>query len=131
MTTGTSSTALEVGRRLVELCAAGKHRQAIEELYADDAVAVEAMEGPNGRETVGKPAILKMDEWWDQAHDVHAMEIDGPYPHDDRFICFMEVDVTAKEGPMAGQRTTMKEACHYTVADGRIVRSEFYYGGEC
>ncbi len=122
-----TSTAAEVGRRLVELCAGGRHRQAIEERYGDEAVSVEAMEGPSGRETRGKPAILELDDWWDSAHEVHSMHVDGPYPHGDHFICFMEVDVTAREGPTTGRRTTVKEACHYTVADGRIVRTEFSY----
>lgn len=128
----TTTSTLEIGRRLVELCSAGKNRQAIEELFADDAVAVEAMEGgPHGRETRGKDKLLEMADWWEGAHEVHSSSTDGPYPHDDRFICMMEIDVTAKEGPMAGQRMKMKEACLYTVADGRITRSDFFYAMDC
>jgi ketosteroid isomerase-like protein len=131
MTTATDQT-MRVGRRLVELIEAGKNREAIEELYADDAVSVEAAEGgPGGRVTEGKQKVLEMSDWFFSTMDVHGGTIDGPYPHDDRFICFMSVDLTPKEGPMAGQRMQMKEAALYSVRDGAIVRSEFFYDASC
>lgn len=122
-------TTQETRRRLCELCGAGEHRRAIEELYSDDHVAVEAvaMPGAEGRETRGKPRLLEMSERFYETHDVHGGSVDGPYPHDDAFICFMSIDVTPTGGPTAGQRMTMKEACRYVVDNGRIVRSEFYY----
>ncbi|MEM6561607.1 MAG: SnoaL-like domain-containing protein, partial [Planctomycetota bacterium] len=94
----------------------------------DDVVSVEAVAmGPEGRVTKGKANVLKRGEAWDNAHEIHGFKIEGPFPHDDKFICMMEIDVTAKEGPMAGQRMLMKEACHYTVTDGKVSRVEFYY----
>lgn len=132
MSTTTPTSTLEVGRRLVELCSAGKNREAIEELFADDSVAIEAVEGgPHGRETQGKGKLLELSDWWESAHEVHSSHTEGPYPHDDRFVCMMEIDVTSKEGPMAGQRMKMKEACLYTVKNGQITRSEFFYAMEC
>ncbi|MFG0325897.1 MAG: SnoaL-like domain-containing protein [Phycisphaerales bacterium JB037] len=121
---------LDVGRRLVELCRRGENRRAIEELYADDAVSVEPMEDPTGtfpRESVGKETILKGADWWTENHEVHDGRVDGPYPFEDRFVVFMTVDVTAKGGPMAGQRMKLEEACHYTVKDGKIARAEFFW----
>ncbi len=127
-----TATANEVGKRLVELCKQGQNRKAIEELYADDAVSIEAMAaGPKGRETKGKKDLLAGSDWFFEAHEIHAGEIDGPYPCDDKFICFMSIDLTARQGPMAGQRMQMKEACHYTVKNGKITRSEFYYDPGC
>ncbi|MEM7227188.1 MAG: nuclear transport factor 2 family protein [Planctomycetota bacterium] len=126
-------TTMDVGQRLAELVQAGRNRAAIEELYADDAVAVEAMEdAPMGREVVGKAALLEYADWFFRVHEVHGQSVDGPFPHDDRFICILSIDLTATEGPMEGQRFQMKEAAVYTVTNGHIVRSEFFYGhGTC
>ena len=38
---------LEVGKKLAELCRADRTLEAIDTLYAEDAVSVEAMESPN------------------------------------------------------------------------------------
>lgn len=40
------------------------------------------------------------------------------------------MDITPREGPMAGKRLTMEEVCLYYVENGRITREEFFYGGE-
>lgn len=125
------ASAMEVGKRLVELCKSGEHRRAIEELYAEDAVAVEAMVcGPRGRETRGRNDLLAASDAFNETNEIHSSAVDGPYPFDDRFICFMSIDLTPRQGPMAGQRMQMKEACHYTVKDGKVTRSEFYYAVE-
>lgn len=120
---------MQVGERLVELCQEGKNRQAIEELYADDATSYEATEGPTGRRMEGKEALLKYSDEFFEMFEVHDATVDGPYPNDDKFVCFMSIDMTGTEkaGPMAGQRMEMKEAAVYTVRDGKIVHSEFYY----
>lgn len=122
-------TTMEVGARLVDLCHAGKWRDAVEELYADDAVHVEALAHPGAesRELPGKAAILAMDEEWSKSMTVHGQSCAGPYPHDDRFIVFMTIDVTHTAGPMAGNRSEMREACLYTVSGGKIIRAEFFY----
>lgn len=121
-------TTLDVANRLVELCREHKGREAIVELYADDAVSIEAMDGgPFGREISGKDAILKASDGFDAMTEIHGGDVDGPYPHDDEFIVFMSLECTFTEGPMAGQRVRMKEACHYTVQDGKIARSKFFY----
>ena len=124
--------ALAVGKRLVDLCDPNncKFRDAIVELYADDAKHIEACAmGPDMPQvTDGKETILKMSDWWENAHEVHGHEIKGPFPHDNgRFATWMSLDVTAKEGPMAGQRMQMEEVCLYTVKDGKISQVEFYW----
>lgn len=119
---------LAVGRRLVELCKQGHNRKAIEELYAEDAVSTEPMPGPTGdRVTRGKAALLKGSDWFFANHTIHSSFVDGPYPCDDAFICMMGIDLTAKAGPLAGQRMEMKEAARYTVKNGKITSSTFYY----
>ncbi|MEL7238804.1 MAG: nuclear transport factor 2 family protein [Planctomycetota bacterium] len=121
-------TTQEIGNRLVELCRTGDFMTALTELYADDASQIEPMAmGPNGRETKGKDALIKMHEEFGKSTEVHGVEVSDAWPHEDKFICTMKMDNTPSEGPMAGKRHTVEEACLYTVADGKITKVEFFY----
>src|SRR5262245_22088195 len=119
---------LEVGKKLVEFCNAGKNVQAVEQLYAPNVVSVEthAMPGMPAR-MEGVEAIRKKNQWWFDTHTIHRSTADGPWPHGDRFIVVFEIDVTAKEGPMAGKRMQAKECGLYTVKNGKVVQEEFFY----
>jgi hypothetical protein len=120
------SDTMSVGKKLVELCSAGKFREAMETLYASNIVSVEA--GPGGPQRVeGIEAVRGKAEWWEKNHEIHSAKTTGPWPNGDRFIAFFVLDVTAKGGPMAGKRFTMEEAALYTVKDGKIVHEEFFY----
>lgn len=122
------SSTLEVGQKLVDLCKQGKFMEAINTLYSPKIIAIEAMAGPNMPARMeGIAAVKGKAEWWEKNHEVHSAEINGPFPHGDRFIVRMKMDVTAKAGPMAGKRMTMDEGCLYTVKDGKIVQEEFFY----
>lgn len=122
------STTLDVGKRLVELCRQGKEREAMETLYAPSIVSMEAMSTPAMPARMeGLPAIRKKGEWWEQNHDIHSRQAEGPWPHGDRFVVRFKYDVTAKSGPMAGKRMQLDEAALYTVKDGKIVQEEFFY----
>lgn len=124
------AAALEVGNQLVSYCQQGKFRDAIVDLYADDAKHVEACGmGPDMPQvTAGKEALLKMSDWWEGCHEVHGMDLKGPYPHGNgSFAVWMELDCTASEGPMAGKRMKMAEVCRYAVKDGKISEVEFYW----
>lgn len=70
------TAALEVGKQLVDYCHQGKFREAIVDLYADDAKHIEATAmGPDMPQvTDGKEALLKMNDWWESAHEVHGHE---------------------------------------------------------
>ena len=128
-----AASAFEVGKRLVELVDQGENRKAVEELYADDAVHHEAMDGGPDMPRVrrGKDALLKAADEWYEMNEIHGGSIDGPYPHDDAFIVFMSVDITPKVGPMKGNRMQMQEAIRYEVAAGKITRADFYYHVDC
>ena len=126
------ASTIEVAKKLVELCIAHKNVDAIQTLYADDVVSVEAVDmGGKGRTTNGKAAVLEKNKWWVENHEIHSSETFGPWPHDDKFIVHMKIDVTPKAGPMKGQRMKMEEAGLYTVKNGKIVREEFFYGMDC
>lgn len=123
------ATAFEIGKKLVELCKAGKSIEAIEALYAPNIVSIEAMAGnpamPQRME--GMAAIKGKNEWWYKNHEVHKGEVVGPWPHGDKFIVCFKYDVTPKTGPMAGKRFTMEEAGLYTVKNDKITQEEFFY----
>ncbi len=121
---------LSIGKKLVEYCNQGKFREAITELYADDAKHVEAAPmGPEmPAENSGKEKLLQLNDMWEGSHEIHAMEMKGPFPHSNgNFAVWMSLDVTSSEGPMAGQRMQMEEVCLYTVKDKKISQVDFYW----
>jgi ketosteroid isomerase-like protein len=119
---------MRVGAELVDLCRQGRAVDAIETLYSPRVVSIEAAATPAMPERVeGLPAVRGKTEWWERNHEVHRTEVEGPWPHGDRFIVRFKFDVTAKDGPMAGQRMELDETGLYTVADGKIVHEEFFY----
>lgn len=122
------STALEIGKKLVELCKNGKNMEAIQTLYAPNIVAVEPQGSPSMPARMeGIEAIKGKSEWWEKNHQVHSAEVKGPWPNGDRFIVYFKYDVTAKGGPMAGKRFTMEETGLYTVKNDKVVQEEFFY----
>jgi ketosteroid isomerase-like protein len=119
---------MDVAKKLVELCRAGKALEAINTLYSPNIVSIEAMSmGVMPARMEGLNAIRGKAEWWEANHEVHSAELDGPWPHGDRFIVRFRYDVTAKAGPMAGKRMKLDEAGLYTVKDGKVVQEEFFY----
>jgi ketosteroid isomerase-like protein len=119
---------MEIGKKLVELCKQGNAMEAIQTLYSTNIVAIEAMSSPAMPARMeGLAAIKGKAEWWEKNHEVHSAQVEGPWPHGDRFIVRFKYDVTAKAGPMAGKRMMMDEAALYTVKDGKISQEEFFY----
>ena len=119
-------TTMEIGKKLVELCSQGKNMEALNTLFAEDAISVEAMAMPGmQQEMKGLAAIKAKGEWWVDNHEVHAASVSGPWPHGDRFIVGFKYDVTNKP---SGNRMQMEEAALYSVRNGKIVREEFFYG---
>jgi len=120
-------TAKTVGERLVELVRQRKNMEAIDELYSKDVESVEAAAPPEGGERVSKgiDAVRGKNQWWAENHEVHGSEAKGLFPHGEgRFCVGYTYDVTFKP---AGQRMQMEEVALYTVADGKIVKEEFFY----
>jgi ketosteroid isomerase-like protein len=115
----------DVAQDLVSLCQAGKFDEAGEKYWADDVLSVEPMPGDMA-EMRGKAAVRGKGEWWANAHDVHGVEVEGPFVNGDQFVVRFKMDVTQKEN---GQRMTMDEMAVYTVEDGKIVEERFFYGG--
>lgn len=123
----TANETLEIGKKLVGLCAAGKGLEAVESLYDEKIVSIEAQ----GSEALpqrmeGIQAIRGKNAWWYDNHDVHTSSASGPYcgHRDDQFAVHFETDATFKS---SGERSKLVELGIYTVKGGKIVEEEFWY----
>jgi hypothetical protein len=117
----------EIASRYVALCKEGKNAEILSELFSPDAVSVEAGAPPGmDRTAKGLDAIRGKSKWWNENHIVHKGEVFGPYPHDDRFAVRFLFDITHKPSQ---KRITMDEVGLFTIADGKIVKEEFFYTG--
>ena len=116
----------EIADELVAGCREDRAKENLEKLYAPDAVSVEAQDFMDvGRETHGIAAIRGKQEWWEGAHEVTGASVSDPFPHgDDRFAVIFEVQGKVKE---SGESFDMREVGVYHVANGKIVREEFFY----
>ena len=120
-------SALEVGNKLVELCQAGKGLEAVDTLYSEKIVSLEAQgsdELPARME--GIQAVRGKNAWWYDNHEIHSATATGPFVghREDQFAVKFDMDVTFKE---TGQRSQMSEVGLYTVANGKVVQEEFLY----
>ena len=113
----------EVANKLVELCRKGKFREAMESLYAQDIVSVEAHEMENmPAEMRGLDQVRGKTDWWEQNMEVHNAKIGGPFVARDKFVVQFDIDVTEKTSK---KRMQMSEVGIYTVKNGKISREEF------
>jgi hypothetical protein len=118
-------TTQEVANNLVKLCSEGKFYEAVETLYSDDIVSMEAGAPPEGsRESKGLAAVKAKSEWWTANHEIHSADVEGPLVAGSHFAVTFKLDVTFK--PQA-KRFTMEEVAVYKVADGKVVYEEFFY----
>ena len=112
---------------LVAHCRNHTEEQGLNELYADHAVSIEAFPNPESGTalTEGLEAIHGKHSWWNNNFEVHSSDLEGPFMHgEDRFAVIFSFDATHKP---TNDRWNMKEVAIYTVANGKIVREEFYY----
>jgi hypothetical protein len=121
-------TTQEIGKRYVALCQEGKFDDCLLELYAKDAVSIEAAGSPGmDRIANGLDAIRAKGKDWGQKHLVHSAETTGPFPNENRFAVRFNFDVTDKQ---SGKRMKMDEVGLFTVEGDKITREEFFYPTE-
>ncbi len=111
---------MSLGKELVKLCRERKYGDAIAKLYSEDVVTVE----PCDECLKGIHAVQEKNDWWVENFEIHTNEIQGPFPHHDRFAVAFRTDVTHRPSQ---KRIALDEIGVYTVQDGKIIRAEFFH----
>jgi len=114
----------EIAEDLVAMCKEGKFAESGEKYWADDLVSVEF--GGDDPVSQGKAAARAKGEWWSGAHDIHGVEVAGPWVNGDQFTVRFTMDITNKQ---SGQRMNLDEIGLYTLRDGKIAEERFFYAG--
>ena len=115
-----------VAEKFVELCNQGKNFEVMRTMYAPEMVSVEG----DGRQTVGRQAVIRKSEAYGETYQIHGQSLRGPFFRGDRsaeageFAVFHTLDVTPATG---GDRVTIEEVALYTVNGDQITREEFFY----
>jgi ketosteroid isomerase-like protein len=112
----------ELAEDFAELCAEGRGEEAAKKYWAEDIATYEAMPGDYA-ETHGIAEAMEKAQWWFANHEVHEMEVEGPWVNGDQFMLYWEIEVTPKDG----ERMEMEEIVLYTVKDGKIVEERYFY----
>jgi hypothetical protein len=116
-------TIKDLAEDFTALCKAGDLDGAGAKYWAENVRSIEAVDGPM-QVAEGIPALTAKGEWWYGAHDIHSIDVHGPYMNADQFAVRFVMDVTFKE---TGVRSTMDEVAIYTVANDKIVEERFFY----
>jgi len=111
-------TTEEVAKKVVELVRKQAWYEALDQLYDDNVVSVEA----TAPDTQGKEGVRGKVDWWLNAMQVHSFAAGEPFVGHDRFVVQYDAEVTDKESK---QRRKLSEVGVYTVKNGKIVREEF------
>ena len=114
----------EIATAFTDLCRKGEFEEAGRRFWSDDIVAREPMEGDMAM-LKGRAAVEKKGEWWYANHEIHKVDVGGPYVNGDQFVVRFTMDVT----PKGGQRMQMDEVGVYTVRGDKVVEERFYFGG--
>jgi hypothetical protein len=116
-----------VADRLVTCCREGEWEKAYQELYSPAIVSIETGDTSELGRVEGMEGLQKKNEWWADNFDVHSIEVSDPIVAHNWFTVRFDMDTTHK--PSAA-RSTMSEIAVYQVADGKIVREQFFYDQE-
>jgi len=117
------SSALDAGKKLVELCRKGKEAEAVNTLYSQKIVSIEPQDSPGmPARQEGLAAIKAKGEWFEKNNEVHKREVEAPWPHGDRFVVRFKYDVTSKAGPIAGKRIPWTKLGHIQSKTARSSR---------
>ena len=113
----------EVATKLVDYCRKSEWRKALEDLYAQDIVSVEAHEMENmPAEMHGIDQVRGKTDWWEKNMEVHSAKVGGPFVARDTFVVQFDIDVTEKESK---KRMQMSEVGIYKVKDGKVAHEQF------
>jgi len=87
----------QVAKKVVELVRKQAWYEALDTLYDDNVVSVEAYSAGGGSpETLGKEGVRGKIDWWVNAMEIHSFDAHGPFVGHDRFVVQYDADVTDK-----------------------------------
>jgi hypothetical protein len=113
----------QVAQKVVELVRKQAWHEALDTLYDQDIVSVEARTSDGSSpETRGMDGVRGKIDWWLDAMEVHSFKANGPFVAHDRFVVQYDADVTDKNSK---ERRQLSEVGVYTVKNGKILREEF------
>jgi len=113
-----------LAKEFVNLCNQGKNFDVMRAMYAPDIVSVEG----DGKETVGKEAVIKKSEDWAKGLTFHGEKVGGPFFNGpNQFAVTFALDIT-RNG--TDRRITLEEVGVYTVQGDKITREQFFYDGD-
>jgi len=111
----------EIANRLCELCTVGQFDTAMQELYSENAISIEADGTPpvEGLQNL----FAKSQKMAEAFEEIHENRIGKPIVAGKYFAVTMWMDVTIK----GMGRITQEEICLYKVEDGKVVSEQFFY----
>src|SRR5215210_7205522 len=105
----------QVAQKVVELTRKQAWREALDTLYANDIVSVQAHGmGGGSPETRGIEGVRGKTDWWEKNMEVNRLNVSGPFVAHDRFVVQYDLEVTDKG---SGKKMEMSEVGVYTVKD--------------
>ncbi len=117
---------VELGREFVQAMRDRRGISHVTEIYSENAESVEAVVPP-GRDVriaKGRGAIRAKRQDWVATHEIHTLDVDGPYVHPpNQFGVRFAAEVTQKA---TGKQMQLSEVAIYSVEGGKIVREEFF-----
>ena len=117
-------TTKEVADRLSQLFKEYKWKEALEELFSQDAVSIEPAHSPGLQTVEGLDNIKKKgDQFNEMVEEMHGGWVGEPIVGGNHIAVAMGMDVTMK----GAGRMNMEEICVYEVKDGKIVKEQFFY----
>ena len=117
-------TTKDVADRLSQLFKEYKWKEALEELFSQDAVSVEPAHSPGLQTVQGLDNIKKKgDQFNETVEEMHGGWVGEPVVGGNYIAVAMGMDVTMK----GAGRINMEEICLYEVKEGKIVKEQFFY----
>ena len=117
-------TTKEVADRLSQLFKEYKWKEALDELFSQDAVSIEPAHSPGLQTVEGLDNIRKKgDQFNEMVEEMHGGWTGEPVVGGNYIAVAMGMDVTMK----GAGRMKMDEICLYEVKDGKIVKEQFFY----
>ncbi len=117
-------TVEQIATRLADYCRNDEFSLAQQELYADDAVSIEAHATPAfDKETRGKEALKEKDRKFSaMVEEWYGSTVSAPVVAGNTFAFALTMDLKMK----GRDRETMTELCVYQVKDGKIISEQFF-----